>query len=361
MKAMLLTAGVGRRMFPLALSQPKPAIPVLGRPLVVQILHWLGLKGVDEAVLNLHHLPDGIKRILGDGRNPGLPAVLYSHEEVLLGTAGGIRQAGSSLRGEGPIVVCNSDFLSDIDLGAVLETHRSSGCLATLVLAPWRPPYSVVLRDVENRVVSLGGEPPADLERTAGEWLFTGCHVIEEDLIDRIPLEGPRCMVQDVYRPLLAEGRLGSYLHEGFWWEFGSPELYLEGCLRLLQQPGEKLKSISSDHDPIRRVNGAVVAIGPGAEFDATAEITGHAALGFSSYVSEKARIADSVIMPEAWVGPRCRLEHSVIGLGTELPAGFECRDKLVCVDPDPTLELPPSTRREAGMLLYSLAPIDAG
>ena len=56
MRAMLLSAGVGERMFPLALMQPKPAIPVLGRPLVVQILHWLGLKGVDRAVLNLHHL-----------------------------------------------------------------------------------------------------------------------------------------------------------------------------------------------------------------------------------------------------------------------------------------------------------------
>jgi NDP-sugar pyrophosphorylase family protein len=361
MKAMLLTAGVGRRMFPLALTQPKPSIPVLGRPLVVQILHWLGLKGVDEAVLNLHHLPEGIKRILGDGVNPGLPVVHYSHEERILGTAGGIRQAAPSLRGDGPIVVSNSDFLSNIDIAYVLDVHRASDCLATLVLVPWRSGYSVVLRDAEGRVLSLGGEPRVDPARAVGgQWLFTGCHVIDEELIDRIPAERPSCIVRDVYRPLAAEGRLGSCLHEGFWWEFGSPELYLDGCLRLLAEPADSLPLISSEHDPIRPLGDAVAAVGPGAAFDDDVQFAGRVALGFSSYVSEGTRVKDSVVMPEAWIGPRCRLERSVIGQGLELPAGSEAESQLVCVDPDPSLELPSSTRREAGLLYHSLAPTGA-
>jgi NDP-sugar pyrophosphorylase family protein len=354
MKAMLLTAGVGTRMFPLALTQPKPSIPVLGRPLVVQILHWLGLKGVDEAVLNLHHLPDGIKRILGDGVNPGLPVVHYSHEEQILGTAGGIRNVASSLKGDGPIVVCNADFLSDIDLEATLELHRASGFLATLVLVPRRPGYSVVLRDAGGRVLSLGGEPQVDAAPADGEWLFTGCQIIEEELIDRIPSEGPRCMVRDVYRPLAGEGRVGSVVHDGFWWEFGSPELYLDGCLRLLAQPADCLKTISSEHDPLRQLGDAVAAVGPGAGFDMGAQFVGRVALGYSSYVSEDTYVENSVVMPEAWIGPGCRVERSVIGQGVELPAGFHAVDQLICLDPGPSLELPPSTRRRDGLLLYS-------
>lgn len=361
MKAMLLTAGVGRRMYPLTLSQPKPTIPVLGRPLVQQTLHWLRSKGVDEAVLNLFHLPDAIRRILGDGPNPGLPAVRFSHEEELLGTAGGIRQAHALLRGDGPVVVCNSDFLSDIDLEAVLDAHLASDCLATLVLAPWQSGYSVVRRNPDGRVLSLAGEPQADLSGADGKWLFTGCQIIDEEVIDRIPGDGPRCLVRDVYRPLAAEGRLGSHVHEGFWWEFGSPELYLEGCLRLLAQPADRLKRISPEYDPIRRLGDADAAVGPGADWDDGVSFAGRVALGYSSYLSEDARIEDSVVMPEAWIGPRCRLRRAVIAQGVELPAGFVCEDELICADPDPSLKLPPTTRRHNGLLVYSFAPVDAG
>lgn len=361
MKAMLLAAGVGRRMFPLTLLQPKPAISVLGRPLVVQILHWLGLKGVEQAVINLHHLPEGITGILGDGKCPGLPEVQYSHEEEILGTAGGIRHAEEMLRGHGPIVVCNSDFLSDIDLAAALEAHLRSGLAATLVLAPSRPGYTVVRRASNGLVLSLGEPSGGDHSATDEKYLFTGCHIIDEELIERIPVEPPSDIVRHVYRPMVAERQLGSFVHDGFWWEFGSPELYLDGCLRLLGLSADRLNLISTDHDTIRQLDQARVAIGPGADLHKTAELHGLAALGFSSYVSAGARIEDSVIMPEAWIGPNCELKHSVIGQGVELPAGFRCRNVLVCQDPDPTRELPPSTRRESGMLLYSFAGSDPG
>ena len=361
MKAMLLAAGVGRRMFPFTLLQPKPAIPVLGRPLVVQVLHWLGLKGVDQVVLNLHHLPDGIKAILGDGKYSGLPEVHYSHEEEILGTAGGIRHAGEMLRGDGPIVICNSDFLSDIDLAAALETHLRSGRPATLVLAPGRPGYTVVRRTGAGLVRSLGSTSDSDGSQPEGEHLFTGCHIIEEELIDRIPPDGPSDIVRDVYNPLIAEGRLGSFVHSGFWWEFGSPELYLDGCLRLLGQTAANLNLISTDHDTIRQLDQACAAIGPGADFHESVRFSGRAALGYSSYISEGARIEDSVVMPEAWIGPKCDLKRTVIGQGVELPAGFACQEVMVCQDPDPTRELPPSTRREGGMLLCSFTDSDPG
>jgi NDP-sugar pyrophosphorylase family protein len=361
MKAMLLTAGVGQRMLPLTLYHPKPIIPVLGRPIVVQTLHWLRLTGVDEATLNLHHLPQDIRRVLGDGEVPGLPTLHYSHEEQLLGTAGGIRKAAPLLRGDGPIIVCNSDFLSDIDLDAVLDAHQSSDNLATLVFAPWRPGYTVVERDATGRVLSLGGDTRDDHGEADGEWLFTGCQIIEEELIDRIPAEGPSCIVRDVYRPLLKEGRVGSVTHEGFWWEFGTPELYLEGCMRVLALPPERLAAVSTDHDPIRSVGTADVAVGPAASLHPDARIVGHAALGTASHVAEEVLIENSVIGPGAWIGPGCWLRRAVICESVELPAGFIAEDELICVDHDPTLELPPSTRRESGMLRYGFGPADAG
>jgi NDP-sugar pyrophosphorylase family protein len=167
--------------------------------------------------------------------------------------------------------------------------------------------------------------------------------------------------VRDVYRSLAAEGRLGSWIHSGFWWEFGSPELYLDGCLALLSQPAERLKVISAEHDGVREVEGARVALGPGAEFGDGVSFVGRAAIGYGSYVSEASRVEDSVVMPEAWIGPGSRLERCVVGQGVELPAGYQGRGELICLDTDPKRELPPSARRFAGLIVHSMTAVRAG
>lgn len=352
MKAMLLAAGLGERMFPLTLSRPKPVVPVLGRPIAVQLLHCLARHGVKHAVLNLHHLPEVVQRIIGEGGSAGLPAISYTMEPEILGTAGGIRNAQDLLRGEGPIVVCNSDFLADIDLAAALKAHEASGCHATLVLAPARDPYSVVAVDRDARVISLAGKPSVDPEAVTENYLFTGCQIINEDVLDRIPAVGPSDIVRDVYWKMAAEGTLGSYVHEGFWWEFGSPKLYLDGSMALIDAPIEVRRAVSSEQDSVRELDEGIAAVGPGVQFHNEARLHGRAALGYASCVSEEAQLEDSVIMPEAWIGPGCKVERSIIGVGVELPAGFESKGELICIDPGLGCDLPGFTRSVHGLLV---------
>jgi NDP-sugar pyrophosphorylase family protein len=158
---MLLAAGEGRRMLPLTLNLPKPAIPVLGRPIVVQILHRLARHGVDHVVLNLHHMPEVLQQLLGENQGGAMPALYYSHEGTILGTGGGIGKAAPLLRGAGPVLVSNCDFMSEIDIGAAVAAHRQSGRLATLVLAPHRRGYSTIEVDRNGVVLSLAGRPAA--------------------------------------------------------------------------------------------------------------------------------------------------------------------------------------------------------
>jgi len=349
---MLLAAGLGERMFPLTLSRPKPVVPVLGRPIAVQLLHCLARHGVESAVLNLHHLPEVVQRIIGDGGSAGLPKIRYLLEEEILGTAGGIRNAQDLLRGEGPIVVCNSDFLADIDLTAAVKSHEASGCRATLVLAPQRTPYSSISVDRDNRVIALAGKPSVDPEEVAGSYLFTGCQIIDEDVIDRIPADGPSDIVRDVYWKMAAEGTLGSYLHQGFWWEFGSPKLYLEGSMRLIDAPIEVRRSVSLEQDVVRKLDRGIAAVGPGVQFSDEARLQGRAALGYASFVSEDASLEDCVIMPEAWIGPGCHIERCIVGVGVELPAGFESKGELICTDPGLGCDLPGFTRSINGLLV---------
>ena len=354
MKGMVLAAGLGERMLPLTLTVPKPALPVLGRPMILEILRLLALQGVTSVAVNLHHLPERLEQVLLEASSLGVEHLHLSPEEKILGTAGGLRHAARFLRGSGTILVRNADFLADVDVMRAAMAHRASGCVATLVLGPERPGYTVVEVDREGRVLSLGGRPAADPSRVAGRRFFAGLHFIEEEVLDLIPVRGASDIVRDVYRGLASEGRLGSFDHSGEWFDFGSPKDYLDGSLGLLGLSPDT-RAAMLETDPVRSIGAATVALGPGADFHHGVELRGRAAIGFAARVGEGSRIEDSLILEEAWVGPGCRLRRVIVGPGTELPAGFELEDAVVCGDVEPRVELPAHTERRDGLLVRPL------
>jgi len=346
MKAMLLAAGYGERMLPITRVVPKPLIPVLGRPLAPQILSRLATEGIDEAVINLHHLPQPLRDAFGDGTAFGLSALHFSLEEVrLLGTGGGLAHAAAHLTGAGTILVRNSDFLADIPLAKAIASHIRSGCPATLVLAPHRAGYTTVAIDDRHRVVAFGG-------KTGGRHLFTGYHLIEESVLDLIPRNAPSDIVRDVYFGLAADGRLNAHVHDGFWWEFGDPSGYLLGSMRVIALPAEQRVRLG-DFDVVREVGGAIAAVGAGADLSAPGiALAGTLAIGMGVMVGEGATLEDTVVMPEAWVGPGSALRRCIVGPGTEVPAGFEASDALLATDIDPEAALTRGIERVAGLLV---------
>ena len=350
MKAMLLAAGLGVRMRPLTQDRPKPALSVLGRAMIVQNLRRLAKASVSTAVINLHYRPDILRDLLGSGGSDGLPEVCYTFEDPILGTGGGLRHAANLLRGSGPFVAHNSDFLSDIDLAALQETHERGAFLATLALVPQRDGFSLVEIDEQARVISLAGRPSVEPGRSAGAFVFTGYHLIEESLLDRLP-RGPSNII-DLYRELAAEGRLGAYLHDGFWWEFGSPQSFLDGQLTLLDLD-EAVRDRVCTHDPIRELAGcARVAVGAGIELDASVELRGRCALGLATRVGDGCRLTDTIVLEESWIGPDCRLERVIVGSHAEVPAGFQAKNAVVCPDLAPDREPDTGVERHSGMLI---------
>ncbi len=331
---MLLTAGYGERMYPLTATLPKPAIPVLGRPLVIQAVRWLSRLKPEQVVLNLHHLPEVLEDLLGDGSDYGLPPIRFQREEEILGTAGGIRNARELLEGDGPLVVSNGDMLSDIDLEAAVRSHIDSGLPATIVVTDPRDGYGTVEVGRDGRVLRLRGQPEVAPELIAGSFLFTGCQILDDEVLDAIPPGGPADTVGDIFIDLARERRLGSFHHSGFWREFGSPLRYHEGCADLLEHSVRERRRLT-DHDPVRRLGRSVGALGPGAKYDRRASFLGFNALGFASMVSPGSRLQDTIVMPESWIGPDCRLTGCVVGPGVELPSGFEAHRSLIAVFPE--------------------------
>ena len=131
--ALVLTAGLGTRLRPLTCVRAKAALPVNGEPLVRRIIRWLAALGISDLVLNLHHKPETIAGLVGDGSD--LDArVRYSWEQPVLGSAGGPRRALPLLAD--PFLLVNGDTLTNVDLDALVQLHHASGADVTMALIP---------------------------------------------------------------------------------------------------------------------------------------------------------------------------------------------------------------------------------
>ncbi|MDQ3474166.1 MAG: nucleotidyltransferase family protein, partial [Acidobacteriota bacterium] len=131
---MILSAGYGTRLWPLTEDRTKPAIPILGKPLVGYVAEYLASYGWRDILVNLHHRPDSVRKALGDGSKFGVK-LQYIDEPVILGTSGALDNARSFFESE-TFLVINGKLITDIDLNVALRTHRESGAIATLVLLP---------------------------------------------------------------------------------------------------------------------------------------------------------------------------------------------------------------------------------
>ena len=111
-------------------------------------------------------------------------------------------------------------------------------------------------------------------------------------------------------------------------------------------------------HDRTERRGDAVVAIGPAAEIHQSTRFTGHVALGLSTHISEDVHLEESVVMPEAWIGPRCSLRHTIIDRGVELPADFKAEHALICSNDDPRTDTRQAESRIGHLTIHSLVPV---
>ena len=204
-RAMVLAAGFGKRLAPITHTTPKPLVPVAGRPLLDRLLEFLRAGGIEEVVINLHHLGHRIEEHVGDGRRFGLH-VRYSPEDPILDTGGGIKNAEPLLAGE-PFVVANGDSLLEIRLRDLLEWHRARGGVATLMVRPDpdAAAYGLVELDDADRVRRIVGLPASAAPGTRG-FMFPGLHVLEPEIFRWMDAGGVFSITRVTYPRMIAAG-----------------------------------------------------------------------------------------------------------------------------------------------------------
>ena len=226
-KAMILAAGLGTRLRPLTNNTPKALILVNGRPLIDYSLLLLKKHGVEEVVINLHHLGELIQKEVGDGSKFGMK-IHYSWEPEILGTGGGIRKASSCLD-NAPFLVMNSDVLIDVDLKKLFHEHNRRKGIASMVLKPRDPDssFTPVWLGKNEKIVGIGNDQKPSGKSEATPSMYTGVQILDPRFLDYLPVHGESCIIRQGYLPALAaDEKVYSHLYDGYWNDLGTLERY---------------------------------------------------------------------------------------------------------------------------------------
>lgn len=219
MRAMILAAGFGTRMRPLTDTMPKALVPVAGHPLIEYALLFVKSHGIEQIVINLHHLGNTLRDTLGDGSSYGL-RITYSAEDPILDTGGGIKNAQPFLDGE-PFLVLNADTILDCDLAAFLAAHRQAQAIGTLLLRPNpdKKKYGLIETDRNGRVRRIRGEPSEiEVNEPLSAFMFTGCQVLAPRIFDYMPEGRAFSTTHELYPQLIRKDEmLRSVVHAGPW------------------------------------------------------------------------------------------------------------------------------------------------
>jgi N-acetyl-alpha-D-muramate 1-phosphate uridylyltransferase len=234
-KAMLLAAGLGKRMRPLTDNKPKPLIEVAGKPLIDHVLDRLALSGVGLAIVNVHYYADQMEAHLAVRKRPKI--LISDERDGLLDSGGGVRKVLAWLGNE-PFIVCNCDSFW-------IEGPQIN---LDLLKAAWDPMQMDILMLVAATATSIGFDGRGDynlgcrgalVRRREGEtapFAYGGMLLIKPELFEGTP---EIFSLNRLFDQAEARGRLFGKRLDGIWLHVGTPEAVTQAEAKIARSPIE--------------------------------------------------------------------------------------------------------------------------
>jgi mannose-1-phosphate guanylyltransferase len=316
--AVVLVGGAGTRLRPLTLSVPKPMLPTAGVPLLTHLLSRIRDAGITHIVLGTSYHAQVFARHFGNGAALGVE-LEYVVEDVPLGTAGGIRNVASRLRGDTALIF-NGDVLSGVDLGKLLARHTATAADVTLYLTRVADAsaYGSVATDEDGRVLAFLEKDPDPVS----DQINAGAYVFTRSAIESIPAGKAVSVERETFPTFLSGGaRVFGYLDSSYWRDLGTPADFVAGSADLVlgRAPSGALPG------PI----GEALVL-PAARVSAGATLTGGSTIGDDCLVSAGAVVDGSVLFDGAVIGPGALIVRSVVGRSARVDAGAVLVDSVI-------------------------------
>ena len=220
--AMMMAAGLGKRMRPLTATTPKPMVRVAGKPLIDRALDRLEDAGVDKAVVNVHYLAETIEAHI---KSRKAPAVTFSDErELLLETGGGMVKAQQAGLLPDPFFACNADSIwldgprnAFADLSAAWDPDRMDALLLVVTHA-----RAHNFDGTGDFYMDGAGRLKRKLPGRIAPFIYTGIQLVSHRLLRDAP-EG-KFSTNILWDRAIEEDRLFGVAFTGMWYEVGTPQ-----------------------------------------------------------------------------------------------------------------------------------------
>jgi mannose-1-phosphate guanylyltransferase / phosphomannomutase len=310
MKAVVMAGGEGTRLRPLTSNQPKPMVPIVGKPCMEHILELLRGHGLRDVVVTVAFLPQAIRGYFGEGETLGMQ-IAYSVEESPLGTAGSVRHAAKQL--DETFVVISGDALCDVDLTALVAFHRERDAAVTIGLKAVDNPleFGIVVTDDEGRVERFLEKP--SWSQVFSDTINTGIYVLEPEVLRHVPTDRPYDFSKELFPHLLEMGRpIYGYAMDGYWQDIGNLDQFRQANFDALEEnvhlniPGIRLRGN--------------VWLGEGVEIDDLDQVEGPAYIGNYCRIAESARVGPHTVLSNSvTLRERSRVERAVVEASTHI------------------------------------------
>ncbi len=231
MKAFILAAGLGTRLYPYTADKPKALVELNGITLLERAIRKVNELDISETIINIHHFGDQIVNFLTEKRNFDLPIKISDERNQLLDTGGAILKAQSLLGDDEPFLVYNVDILSTIDLKALNQYHIQKAGIATMAVRE-RSTDRYLVFNPEMRLTGWRNVKTGEEILTAGNgilhnYAFSGIQIVEPKLFPLITETGKFSVIQMYLRLAKEYCIYGYHDHSEHWMDLGKPDQLL--------------------------------------------------------------------------------------------------------------------------------------
>lgn len=230
MKALLFAAGLGTRLKEHTQDKPKALVRLAGKPLLQHAIEYLKSFGISDITINVFHFAEQVISFIEENHSFGVNIHISDEREQLLDTGGGLKKAGTFLKGSDPILIYNVDVISNLDLNVLLHYHQQQNALATLVVRS-RETSRYLMFDNDLQLTGWknfsNGETLIsrfDSFEKSQPMAFSGIHLIQPKLLDLITEEG-KFSIMDLYLRLAKTQRIHAFVDTSvIWMDLGKPD-----------------------------------------------------------------------------------------------------------------------------------------
>ena len=206
--ALTIVGGKGERLKPLTNHIPKPMVKINGIPIIEHQVNWMKSQGITDVIFLCGYLGEKSQDHFGDGSKFGIRTKYY-FEKSPLGRGGAIKKGMDFVPDNTNILVTNGDIITNQEIHPIINSHKKSNVICTVMLVPYISQYGVVINDKDDYIKSF------DEKGKLPYWINAGVYIMNSSIKNLLPDIGDH--ESTTFTSLLKEKQLFGFRSKKMW------------------------------------------------------------------------------------------------------------------------------------------------